>query len=216
MNLILAALLSVLALPAFAQAPAAQPAKKSAFVVPIFSQSVMFHAPEGYVPVHENKDAARGHHLVEYIPKDQTLQNWRDMVTVQGYRGAAAKAGVTPLQLIAMFGSQIQSVCKADFIVQPFGEGRVDGLDMAFALIGCGRLPTDLPGGLKAGQSEISVYAAIKGSQDMYLVHRSVRGRGISAKDFPRQELATWISPIGPFRLCAADKPADCTRAAAR
>ena len=58
--------------------------------VPIFSQIVVFSIPRDWKPAHEARNP--GHYLLEHIPGDQSIANWREMITVQGFQGL----GVAP------------------------------------------------------------------------------------------------------------------------
>ena len=51
---------------------------------PIFSQVVLFKLPAGWKPAHRN--ATPTSYIMEFLPKEQTLQAWREMITVQGFR----------------------------------------------------------------------------------------------------------------------------------
>jgi len=105
--------------------------------VPIFDQVVVFSVPNGWKPAHEIKSA--GHYLLEHIPADQTVQNWRDMITVQGFQGLAARANANPRGLLDLLAGHIQAQCKEDFVRQSLGDGKLDGAEVSIALVGCGK-----------------------------------------------------------------------------
>jgi hypothetical protein len=177
--------------------------------VPIFSQVVVFSVPNGWKAGHESKRA--GHYLLEHIPADQTVQNWRDMITVQGFQGLATRTNANPRGLLNLLASQIKSKCSTDFIGRALGESKVDGADVSIALIGCGKLPQDQPGGLKAGESEVAAYVAIKGSSDMYVLHKSFRGRPVSANAIPAELLQLLVLSLQPIKLCErGENQAEC------
>jgi hypothetical protein len=190
--------------PSLAQAPS--PVSETVTVsIPIFSQLVVFKVPKGWKPAHETKEA--GHYLLEHIPADQTVQNWREMITVQGFQGLATRANAHPRGLINLLGTSIQSKCKENFIGQSYGDGKLDGADVSIALFGCGKLSQDQPGGLKAGESEVALYVALKGTNDMYVIHKSVRGEGMATNEYPRQQLGPWLIPLQPVKLCDRSEP---------
>jgi hypothetical protein len=168
--------------------------------VPIFNQVVVFSIPNGWKPAHESKGA--GHYLLEHIPAEQTVQNWRDMVTVQGFQGLATRANASPRGLLNLLASHIKAKCSTDFIGRALGDRKIDGADASIALIGCGRLAQDQPGGLKAGESEVAAYVAIKGSNDMYVVHKSFRGKPTSGDAFPAELLQLLVLSLQPIKLC--------------
>ncbi len=173
--------------------------------VPIFSQVVVFSVPNEWKPAHESKGV--GHYLLEHIPLEQTVQNWRDMITVQGFEGLASRPNANPRGLLNLLASQIKSKCTDHFIGRSLGDGKLDGADVSIALIGCGKLPEDQPGGLKAGESELALYVALKGLKDMYVIHKSFRGKPISADAIPREQAQLLLLTLQPIKLCERSEP---------
>jgi len=173
--------------------------------VPIFSQVVVFSVPQGWKPAHESKGA--GHYLLEHIPPDQTVQNWRDMITVQGFQGLANRPNANPRGLLNLLASHIKSKCADHFIGRSVSDGKLDGADVSIALIGCGKLQQDQPGGLKAGESEVALYVALKGSKDMYVIHKSFRGSPTSGDAFPVEQAQLLLITLQPIKLCEPTEP---------
>lgn len=183
--------------------------------VPIFSQVVVFSVPNGWKAAHESKGA--DHYLLEHIPSDQTVQSWRDMITVQGFQGLAAKPNANPRSLLNLLAGHIKVQCKSDFVGQSIGEGKLDGAEVSIALLGCGQLARDQPGGLKAGEGEAALYVALKGSNDMYVIHKSFRAGKIASGAFPLEQLQVLLLSLQPIKLCSRSEPqAECWKRSQR
>lgn len=183
-----------------AKPPKAAPGK--ATHVPVLNHALVLQIPKGWKKSHEQTDAVRGRFVREYIPPGQSAQNWKEMITVEGFQNLSLDPASHPNDLIKILGSNIQKACKDNFVGQLFGTVRIDNADASIALLGCAKLPLDVPGGLKAGESEVSLYVVLKGVQDMYVIHRSRRGPSFDPATMQRQKLEQWIAPMMPIKLC--------------
>jgi hypothetical protein len=180
-------------------------------IIPIFSQRIGFELPSNWHAVFEDGNAAS--YMIEFTPRDQSIKNWREMITVQGLKGFASQA--TALQVLDMLANQIQPACPESFIYEQLGESDIDGHEAQVALIGCGNMPTDMPTGLTAGQSEIAYYLSISGNQDHYVFQKATRGSALAVSDLPSSldEADRLISLFSPIQICRNEgHPADCEK----
>jgi hypothetical protein len=169
--------------------------------VPIFSQTIVFKLPKGWIPGHEN--ASQSSYILEFIPQGQTVQAWREMVTVQGYRDLAQNPKAAPSAFLAVIAAGLKKICGEELIVQFLGDRKVDSYDAYAAIMGCPRLPVDAYGA-KAGQGEIAYYLAIKGSNDLYVVQRAVRGNAFDKGKAPilPSNADEFMRPLQPIKIC--------------
>jgi len=105
---------------------------------PIFSQVVLFKLPAGWKPAHRN--ATPTSYIMEFLPKEQTLQAWREMITVQGFRDLARNPSATPKNFLAGLSSRIEKACGPDVVVQSLGDTKIDSFDAHTAIIGCANM----------------------------------------------------------------------------
>lgn len=175
-------------------------------VVPIFSQIVVFKLPTGWKPGNEN--ASQNSYILELIPQGQTVQAWKEMVAVQGFRNLAQNPKATPSAFLSVIAAGLRKVCGEDLIAQSLGDKRIDSHDAHAAIIGCPRLPIDAFGA-KAGQSEIAYYLAIKGSNDLYVVQRAIRGDAFEKESPPiiPSNADDFMLPLLPIKICERSEP---------
>jgi len=177
---------------------------KKSVSIPIFTQIIVLTLPPDWSikPVHEN--VTQQHYIVEYLPKGQTLTNWHEMITLQGFKNLASAPQMSPKVLLSMLGNQIRKVCSDSFVVKYISSKNVDSYNAMSAVIGCGEVPNNHPSGIKKGQGEFGYYVAIKGNNEMYLVNRSWRGGAYSIETMPidQDDLSTWISNFKTIKVC--------------
>ncbi len=80
------------------------------------------------------------------------------------------------------------------------------------ALLGCGQLPRDI-GGMKAGEGEIGIYIALKGSSDMYVIQRIQRVKSFDPQTSPitPEVFRGLLKSFYPIGLCElTDMPNEC------
>jgi hypothetical protein len=182
-----------------ALAAAADPHHTTA--IPIFSQIVVFELPNRFKPDHEN--SAQRSYIMEFVPEGQTVHAWTEMVTVQGFRDLSRNPRATPNAVLAFKAAQIQQVCSEHLIAQFLGDRRVDSYDAHAAIIGCARLPIDVVGA-KAGQGELAYHLAIKGTDDVYVIQRALRGDAFDKDKAPISptNAEDFMRALMPIKIC--------------
>jgi hypothetical protein len=121
---------------------------------------------------------------------------------VQGFQGLATRPNAHPRGLLNLLAGHIKSQCREDFVGQSLGDAKIDGADASVAIIGCGKLRQDQPGGLKAGDGEAALYVALKGTNDMYVIHKSFRDGRIAPDAFSPEMLRLLLLTLQPIKLC--------------
>ena len=104
------------------------------------------------------------HYLVEYIPADQKLANWKDMFTIQGFKGFVTK-GIDHITF-AKFAEQAERKSSGDnLFFKTLFSGDVNGTPAIIYLMGT-RDRLD-------GTGEVGMHIVFKGDKDLCMVHRS-------------------------------------------
>ncbi|MCJ8324060.1 MAG: hypothetical protein HRU29_15045 [Rhizobiales bacterium] len=149
--------------------------------VPIFSQKIRFNLPVNWMHSHTSQNQAA--YLIEFIPKNETPDQWSELFSIQGIKDFNPES--SPEQVSDFIANNLIENCPDAAIYTKLGKRELSG-HLAFAsLIGCSSLPADGIKGLKAGMSEMAYYAIIKGKNDLYIVHKSIRSAGFEGDVFP-------------------------------
>jgi hypothetical protein len=198
-------------------APGSQPAGKKgeSAAVPIFSQTLAFTLPAGWKLGFQN--VGNTIHVVEYVPEGQTVENWSEMITLQGLRDVDrsppwSPPARTPKGVLGLKVLDHRKVCGERLVAISIGDLRVDGNDAHAAIIGCGGVPADRPYGLKKGQGEVAYFLAIRGRNDMYLIHRAMRGPEFDPRSPPITPAngLQLMSELEPIKLCERAQEPGC------
>jgi hypothetical protein len=179
-----------------APAPSRAPPASYTAISPIFGQLVSFSTPIGFVPAFENtKDAF---YIREAVPRGETAQQWTQMITVTGARGAATNPNFNAQGLAAAIAGGFKKACPETFAAKGFGATKFGEQDGYVAVAGCGKLNSSAD-----GHSETALIIAVKGSTDGYTIQWAERG--------PQQatvamiDEAKWqgrLRALMPIRLC--------------
>lgn len=167
-------------------------------IAPIFGQLVVWQLPAGF---HGAYESAHGNSYVnESVPRGQTVQDWRQIITVTGQKGAAVGTRATPADLAASIAKRFRDDCPDSYAGREMDAPVVRGHVAYAALVSCGHLP---PEGQLPAHSETVALVAIRGAQDFYTVQWAERG---APQDGPiRQDMATWyarLKALQPIAVC--------------
>lgn len=110
-------------------------------------------------------DSRNGMNMQEWVPANETVQNWTEMVTVQVFLN---RKDLDPVQFLATMEKQWAGACKGS-TATPAVTGRANGYASATTLLRCPLLAS-------SGKPETTMMKAIKGNDSFYLVQRAVRG----------------------------------------
>jgi hypothetical protein len=164
-------------------------------VTPVFSQLVAFSHPAGFVPALENSNDKN--YVQESVPKGQSAEQWSQMVTLTGARGAASNAELTPTSFLGRMAAGLRNNCPNTFSSKPLGTLKISGYDAFIALVGCGTVQTGTP------RSEVVLLVAIKGKADMYTIQWAEQAAPVAqAPVLDDTKWAPRFQLLGPIRVC--------------
>lgn len=169
-------------------------------VIPIFSQKVSFELPIGWKPAFQ--DHKSDFYMIEFIPKNESIENWSNLILVQGIKNLSDK--ITPEKYLDNLSIRFKSICGDRMIYNKIGNLSIDGYHAFSAILGCSEMPMSNETGINQGQSEIGYYISIQGKKDIYLIHKSMRGKSFNLKQSPltKQNYKDYISNLLPIELC--------------
>jgi hypothetical protein len=116
-------------------------------------------------------DSRNGMNMQEWVPVNETVQNWSEMVTVQVFLN---RRDLDPAQFLATMEKRWAGACQGS-TATPAVTGRTNGYASATTLLRCPLLAS-------SGKPETTMIKAIKGNDSFYLVQRAVRGVPTSAQ----------------------------------
>ncbi len=168
-------------------------------VVRVFSQVTSHGLPTGWKVGFRTETPA--HFMLEFVPKDESVENWKTMFTLQGFRNLAEKTDAKTM--LGLAGMQQKKVCGESLIFELIEEEPISGFPAQGAIIGCSKVPHDLSIGLKKGMAEIAYYIAVKGKKDIYLFHKGIRGKAFDKNNSPitKHNAKEFIKDFLPIQL---------------
>lgn len=186
-------------------------AKTIISITPIYSQKLSHMLPIGWIPVFDKVQGER--YIIEYVPKGQSINNWTEMITVIGFKGAAKIA--KPIDAILSTSNNIKKVCPSNHIYSSIGTTKVDGYSGYEAIVGCAEMPNSHRAGISKGQGEIAYYLAIAGDQEIYFIQKAIRSEAFlkSRPPLTPENYKEFISSIFPISLCKkSGAPYECPK----
>ena len=197
-TVIIASLLLASAHSSLAESPASKsnmPASVTA-ISPVFGQLVRFSMPSSFVLVFEKTNGPN--YIREAVPKGETTEQWTQMITVTGHKGAAT-AKFTPQGFAGAMADGFKNACPETFAAKGLGATRLGDQDAFVAVLACGKVDSSAD-----GHSEIMLLVAAKGSADGYTVQWAERGPTQTIA--PVIDEAKWqarLQALMPIRFCA-------------
>lgn len=189
---------------AFDRAIANVPGDSINSVMLVFNQTINFPYPKewGFNPVHKNQKD--NHFIAEFIPKEQTLNDWKDMFTIQGFKHLANRKDLTPEKMLLTLRQQFNSIAPSMSYYKEIYKGDVNGYSGAIVLMGIKEIPKNVNPTLPKGTGEIGLYLALKGKSDMYIIHRSWKSSlPYTDEKLPmsKSELSRWTNLLKQIKL---------------
>ena len=159
-----------------AAAAAGEPSDKTGWtqrvMSPIFSQLVMISQPVDFVVRFENTKG--GSYIREAVPKGETVEDWSQMITVTGLKGASETGQLTPQKFFENIASGFQRACPETFVSVALKPVEVDDHPAYAAVASCGRVLAGKP------RSETAAILVIEGKKDFYTLQWAERGKASS------------------------------------
>jgi hypothetical protein len=127
------------------------------------NENLLVGMPQGFkVGFNESRN---GMNMQEWVPANETVQNWTEMVTVQIFLN---RKDLDPVQFLATMEKQWAGACRGSTATPP-ATGKTNGYTSATMLLRCPVLAS-------SGKPETTMMKAIKGNDSFYVVQRAVRG----------------------------------------
>jgi hypothetical protein len=125
----------------------------------IDAENLLFSPPKEFKVGFQAND----HHMTEWVPASETVEDWTQMLTVQIYRGASVDAA-TFLQGV---GKRYMDACPGTTAKGIF-TGQVNGYVVSMLVLKCPKNPG-------TGKPETTAFRVIKGKDALYSVQRAWR-----------------------------------------
>ena len=172
-------------------------------IIPIYSQKVAFSLPITWkAAFQDNKPST---YMMEFTPKDERLESWNNLITVQGLKNLAKK--ISPKKFMDKLSYGFKKICGDQLVYEKLGYSFIDGHRTFTAILGCARMPNGHQTAVNKGQSEIGFYFSIQGKKDLYIVHKSIRGDAFPVEKPPlnKSNAQEFIKEILPIEICNKD-----------
>jgi hypothetical protein len=177
---------------------------------PIYSELVLHQLPTTWNPLPADQREVGPTSTRTYLPKGQSLDDWKDILIVQAAHGWSKDWMNTPESFLRGLGRSHRALCGADAIFEPLGETLVDGHTAYRAIIGCAAHPG------KPGAGEINYFVAVRGTNDLYVFQRGMRVKRFSpdAPPMSADTVGTLMKDIEPIAFCdwPAEKQGECKK----
>ncbi|HEY5598133.1 MAG TPA: hypothetical protein VIK47_04945 [Kiloniellales bacterium] len=168
----LAALLLIASLGPWAARPAAAQQGDSVVLMGGGDEVYIAGLPAGWRKQAEASDALG--HRADWLPPDQTLENWRDRLTVQLI---ADVAGQAPERFLDNLAALSTDSCEAVMVTE-VQSASVNGYPAAARLIACTR-------DKQTGKGNVALYRVVAGARALYVLQRAYRLPPFTADGVP-------------------------------
>ena len=118
--------------------------------------------------------------MAEFIPMNETLNDWSGLVCMQGFKGLAED--IEPERFLDTMAETYRKNCEGELVYQQLGSLKVDGLEAVHGLLGCTNMPNihhasifNNESYVTAPKGEMGYYTVVAGEEDLYLIHKSMR-----------------------------------------
>jgi hypothetical protein len=118
--------------------------------------------------------------MAEFIPANETLNDWSGLVCMQGFKGLAND--IEPQKFLDGMADTYAENCDGKVIYTVLGTSKVEGLNAVHGILGCTVMPNIHHASIfvekdfaSIPKGEIGFFTVVSGSQDLYLLHKSIR-----------------------------------------
>lgn len=163
------------------------------------NENLLFSPPTGFKVGFQ--DSRNGVRLQEWVPLNETVQNWSEMVTVQVFMN---RGDLDQAKLLGDIAQRWGTACKGS-TGEAVAPARVNGYAAATMMLRC-------PLNGQTGKPETTLFRAVQGADSLYLVQRAVRS--LPAPD-KLQQMKAYLATISvcdtrtPAHPCPALTPID-------
>jgi hypothetical protein len=146
------------------------------------AEQLLFSPPAGFKLGHRAEQGATT--LAEFVPKDQSVDDWTEMITIQIFRRPA----FTAAELVRGVSAKIAAACPAT-TGGPQLNGNANGYAVSMISLSC-------PVNVSTGKPETLVMRAINGGSAVYSMQRAWRSTA------SRQQLGEAFLALGHINVC--------------
>lgn len=181
----------------------------------LYSQNLLYFVPTRFTLL--RSQAEPGQYTREYMLKNETREQWTQMITLTATPGVVGQPGVTPRGILAVLAQAWKQGCPTTFAATDLGETSLSGFPAQIAALGCGAEGKQPP-----PYSEQTLIVVIQGVHDLYTVQWMERSKAVKkAPVFDMKTLERRVGELMPLRLCESSPGqnppfADCLRAPVR
>jgi hypothetical protein len=181
--------------------PGVQAGEPRMAVIPMFTQQIVLRQPPDWEVAYLYEDSTTS--LAKFVPTDQSLFDWQEILSVEAYKGIATQSTYGPDTMLKAIQGEYASHCASPLMAVQLGAEYINGYDSDTMLLSCPALAEDFDGGM-ADEGTTGLYIAVKGRQDFYVIHYSTR----SSHDNPDhppitpQNYRDYLALIQPLLLC--------------
>ena len=155
-------------------------------VMRIFSQTLVYQFPKNWPILPAYKAENSQHYLVEYVPLGQDINSWKDLLTIQGFKGLMEK-GINAEMFVKNMILNHSRQAPGKVVYDEIFTGKINGSKARIFMLGIREMAN------KTG--EIGIYIVIEGKKDICSIHRSWKIAPFKANQLPikLEEVKKWV-----------------------
>ena len=185
-----------------------QPGKPVTMTLPLYGRVMRIDMPAGFLPAY--KVQARGEFLFEFTQGEETVENWKRLVTIRSVAGAGASTFDNDYLADSIFRPR---GCRVEPIYRVIERKDLGGGLSTLALVtGCGGAAGGLGAEKVRDTGEIDFIRLLRDGENLYSYAMAIRTRPFPASAPPASDAEglAMLAAFGDVLLCkpdAADEP---------
>lgn len=177
-----------------------QPGKPVSMTIPLYGRVMRVDMPVGFVPAY--KVQGRGEFLFEFTEGEETVHNWKRLITIRSQAGAGATTFDDAFIAEGMFRP---TACHSDPVYRILEQKKLPGGLSSIALMtGCGNVAGGRDGGEARGVGELDFIRMYRDDKSVYSVALALRQKAFTAEKPPLSEAdaLAHLARFGDVLLC--------------
>ncbi len=180
-----------------------QPGKPVAMTLPLYGRIMRIDMPVGFLPAYQVQ--ARGEFLFEFTQGEESVENWKRLVTIRSMSGAGASSFDTDYLADSIFrprGCRVEPIYR---VIERKNLG--DGLSSLTLVTGCGGAAGGLGADKIRDTGEIDFIRLMRDDQNLYSYAIAVRTKPFKAASPPMSDAEglAQLAAFGQVLLCKPD-----------
>lgn len=170
-------------------------------VMKVYSQTLSWKHPNKWKGAYRNE--SKNAFIMEFIPKEQELETWSDMLTIQSFKNLAQREDLTANHIKLSLVNNMKNISSSQLVFKELSDVEIYEYTGVMFLLGLKKIPNNITVGLPKGVSELGLYIVIKGKEDFYIIHRSWKRDAMIDDELPfsKKELKEWINIFKEIEL---------------